>query len=210
MKNKIIEALLFIQGSEGLSSEQAQQVFKLNTIQEARRLLRDFKTYFNNLERGIKVLEFNDVFKFLTIESVKDYISDLVTITRKQRLSNAAIEVVGIVAYKQPITRGMISNIRGVVSDGIVSSLLEKGIIEEVGVAQTPGNPILYGITNKFYDYFKIKTLGELPPFPEFNKYSSEEEEEIDKDFNLFDSQRPETDNDGVLISNEGAEYDKF
>nr|WP_241860651.1 hypothetical protein [Metamycoplasma hominis] len=49
-----------------------------------------------------------------------------------------------------------------------------------------------------------------MPPFPEFNKYSSEEEEEIDKDFNLFDSQRPETDNDGVLISNEGAEYDKF
>lgn len=200
MKNKIIEALLFIQGSDGLSSEQVKDVFKLNTIQEGRKLLKDFKTFFNNQDRGIKVHEFNDVYKFLTVESVKDYISELVTIVRKQRLSNAAIEVAGIVAYKQPVTRSIISNIRGVVSDGIVASLLEKGIIEEVGVAQTPGNPILYGITNKFYDYFKIKTLAELPPFPEFSRYSDFDEDMIDKDFNLFDSQRSDTNNDGIFL----------
>lgn len=200
MKNKIIEALLFIQGSDGLSSEQVKDVFKLNTIQEGRKLLKDFKTFFNNQDRGIKVHEFNDVYKFLTVESIKDYISELVTIVRKQRLSNAAIEVAGIVAYKQPVTRSIISNIRGVVSDGIVASLLEKGIIEEVGVAQTPGNPILYGITNKFYDYFKIKTLAELPPFPEFSRYSDVDEDMIDKDFNLFDSQRSDTNNDGIFL----------
>lgn len=200
MKNKIIEALLFIQGSDGLSSEQVKDVFKLNTIQEGRKLLKDFKTFFNNQDRGIKVHEFNDVYKFLTVESVKDYISELVTIVRKQRLSNVAIEVAGIVAYKQPVTRSIISNIRGVVSDGIVASLLEKGIIEEVGVAQTPGNPILYGITNKFYDYFKIKTLAELPPFPEFSRYSDVDEDMIDKDFNLFDSQRSDTNNDGIFL----------
>ncbi|WP_373439247.1 SMC-Scp complex subunit ScpB [Metamycoplasma equirhinis] len=210
MKNKIIEALLFIQGSEGLSSEQVKDVFKLNTVQEARRILKDFKEFFNKQERGLKVHEFNDVYKLLTIESVKDYISELVTITRKQKLSNAAIEVAGIVAYKQPITRSMISNIRGVISDGIVASLLEKGIIEEVGIASTPGSPILYGITNKFYDYFKIKTLGELPPFPEFNRYHDEDEEMLDKDFNLFDSQRQDNANeaDNVLLSNEEGNND--
>ncbi|AXE60813.1 segregation and condensation protein B [[Mycoplasma] phocae] len=202
MKNKIIEALLFIQGSEGISSEQIKEVFKLNTIQEGRKLLRDFKDNFNKQDRGIKVYEFNDVFKFLTVESVKEYITTLVTITRKQRLSNAAIEVAGIVAYKQPVTRSMISNIRGVISDGIVASLLEKNIIEEVGFASTPGNPILYGITNKFYDYFKIKTLAELPNFPEFSRYSSEDEEMLDKDFNLFDSQRQDN-NENVLMSSE-------
>lgn len=170
------------------------------TQSRGRKLLKDFKTFFNNQDRGIKVHEFNDVYKFLTVESVKDYISELVTIVRKQRLSNAAIEVAGIVAYKQPVTRSIISNIRGVVSDGIVASLLEKGIIEEVGVAQTPGNPILYGITNKFYDYFKIKTLAELPPFPEFSRYSDVDEDMIDKDFNLFDSQRSDTNNDGIFL----------
>ncbi|MBN4089435.1 SMC-Scp complex subunit ScpB [Mycoplasma enhydrae] len=203
MKNKIIEALLFVQGSEGVSSEQIKDVFKLNTVQEGRKLLKDFRQYFNNLDRGIKVYEFNDVYKFLTVEMAKEYITELVTIVRKQRLSNAAIEVAGIVAYKQPVTRSIISNIRGVASDGIVASLLEKGIIEEVGVASTPGNPILYGITNKFYDYFRIKTLAELPPFPEFSRYSDVEEEMDDKEFNLFDSQRSDTNNDGVLIGEE-------
>ncbi|MGX9339563.1 SMC-Scp complex subunit ScpB [Mycoplasma sp. 332] len=200
MKNKIIEALLFVQGSEGLSSEQVKDIFKLNTIQEGRKILRDFKTFFNNQDHGIKVYEFNDVYKFLTVEAVKEYISELVTIVKKQRLSNAAIEVAGIVAYKQPVTRSMISNIRGVVSDGIVASLLEKGIIEEVGVAQTPGNPIIYGITNKFYDYFKIKTLAELPPFPEFSRYSNIEEEMADENFDLFDSQRVDASNNELFV----------
>ncbi|AWX42642.1 segregation and condensation protein B [Metamycoplasma cloacale] len=199
MKNKIIEALLFVQGSEGLSSEQAKDIFKLNTVQEARRLLKDFQKYFNELDRGIKVHEFNDVFKFLTIEAVKEQISELVTIVRKQHLSNASIEVAGIVAYKQPVTRSMISNIRGIVSDNIVANLLAKGIIEEVGVASTPGNPILYGITNKFYDYFKIKTLAELPPFPEFSRYTDEAMEE--ESFNLFDSQRQEEQDANVLMT---------
>lgn len=190
MNNKIIEALLFIQGSEGLSSEQLKDVLKLNTTNEARLLLRKFKEEFNKQEHGIMVAEFNDVFKFLTTPAVKWAIEELVTIVRKQHLSTAGIEVAGIIAYKQPITRSMISNIRGVVSDHIVTSLLTKGIIEEVGVAPTPGNPILYGITNKFYDYFKIKTLAELPPFPEFTRYKDESEEMEDKEFNLFDSQR--------------------
>ncbi|PZW00607.1 SMC-Scp complex subunit ScpB [Metamycoplasma auris] len=203
MNNKIIEALLFIQGSEGISPEQIRDVFKLNTIQEGKKMLKDFKTFFNNQDRGIKVFEFNDVYKFLTIEAAKDHISDLLSIARKQKLSNAAIEVAGIVAYKQPVTRSIISSIRGVISDGIVASLLEKGIIEEVGVAQSPGSPILYGITNKFYDYFKIKTLAELPVFPEFERYSNVDENINEKEFNLFDSQRSDTNNDGIFIKDD-------
>lgn len=174
-KNKIIEALIFVQGSEGLSSAQLKDVLKLMSINEARKMLREFKVWFNDQNRGIMVYEFNDVFKFLTVEDAKESIENLVTIVKKQHLSNAGIEVAGIIAYKQPVTRSMISNIRGVISDSIVATLLNKGIIEEVGVANTPGNPVLYGITNKFYDYFKIKTLAELPPFPEFAKYVDEE-----------------------------------
>ncbi|ENY69334.1 Segregation and condensation protein B [Metamycoplasma auris 15026] len=203
MNNKIIEALLFIQGSDGVSPEQIRDVFKLNTIQEGKKMLKDFKTFFNNQDRGLKVYEFNDVYKFLTIEAAKEHISDLLSIARKQKLSNAAIEVAGIVAYKQPVTRSIISNIRGIISDGIVANLLEKGIIEEVGVAQSPGNPILYGITNKFYDYFRIKTLAELPIFPEFDRYSNVEENMPEKEFNLFDSQRSDTNNDGIFIKDD-------
>ena len=103
----------------------------------------------------------------------------------------------------------MISNIRGVISDSIVATLLNKGIIEEVGVANTPGNPVLYGITNKFYDYFKIKTLAELPPFPEFAKYVDEESSLQSKEFNLFDSQRQDpsqTLDSGIISSDDNNE----
>ena len=212
MNNKIIEALLFVQGTEGLSSIQLKDIFKLNTVHEARKLLRDFKEKFNKENaHGIRVYEFNDVFKFLTTPEVKPAIEELATVVKKQHLSNAGIEVAGIIAYKQPVTRGMISNMRGIVSDNIVATWLTKGIIEEVGVSPTPGNPILYGITNKFYDYFQIKTLAELPPFPEFARYV-EEDDGIEKDFNLFDSQRQDepirdvtlsTDDDGSEIKNE-------
>ncbi|WP_033160853.1 SMC-Scp complex subunit ScpB [[Mycoplasma] collis] len=193
MKNKIIEAILYLQGEEGLSSEQLKNVLKLNKIDEARILLKRFAENFNKLERGIFVIEFNDIFKFATKEIVKDYISDFVSITKKQKLTNAAIETAAIVAYKQPVTRSMISEIRGVSSDSIVASLLMKGIIEEVGISPTVGQPVLYGITNKFYDYFRLKSLQDLPSFPEFDQYNEDEnttEEPLEDVFDLFASQR--------------------
>ncbi|QJG66987.1 SMC-Scp complex subunit ScpB [Mycoplasma phocoenae] len=186
---KIIEALIYVQGDDGLSASQLKEVLKLESITISRKLLKEFKEEFNKQDRGINVYEFNDIFKFLTTEEAKEVISDLVTIVKRQNLSQAAIETAGIIAYKQPVTRSMINNIRGVVSDGIVINLLTKGIIEEVGVAPTPGSPILYGITDKFYDYFKIQSLSELPPFPEFNNYNEEGNLEEDE-FDLFNSQR--------------------
>ncbi|MBN3534417.1 SMC-Scp complex subunit ScpB [Mycoplasma procyoni] len=197
MKNKIIEALLYMQGEEGLSSEQLQHVFKLNTVNEARRLLKSFLEKFNQIERGIFVVEFNDVFKFATRddEEVKNALSELVTVTRKRKLSNAAIEVAAIVAYKQPVTRSMVSAIRGVISDQVMASLLLMGIIEEVGISPTIGQPTLYGITNRFYDYFKLKSLQDLPKFTEFDQFVEEtaeamDEERLEEAFDLFGSQR--------------------
>ncbi|AAT27962.1 SMC-Scp complex subunit ScpB [[Mycoplasma] mobile] len=191
MNNKIIEALIYIQGEEGLSSEQLQKVLKSESISSARALLKVFKEKWNNEQHGIKVEEFNDVYKFATIKDVKDYVSELVTIIKKQRLSNAAIEVAGIVAYKQPISKSQINKIRGVASEIVVNTLLIKGIIEEVGIAQTPGNPILYGVTAKFYDYFKIKSLHELPNLKEFDDTG---EYESIEDFDLYSSQREDQD----------------
>lgn len=187
MNNKIIEALIYIQGEEGLSSEQLQKILKSDSISSARALLKIFKDKWNSEQHGIKVEEFNDVYKFATVKDVKSYVGDLVTIIKKQRLSNAGIEVAGIVAYKQPITKSQINKIRGISSEIVVNTLLIKGIIEEVGIAQTPGNPILYGVTPKFYDYFKIKSLHELPNLKEFD---DTEVYESTADFDLYSSQR--------------------
>ncbi|MGP1451356.1 MAG: SMC-Scp complex subunit ScpB [Metamycoplasmataceae bacterium] len=188
MKNKILEALLYVQGDEGLTLNQVKEIFGLQTIAEARKVMNDFFKDYNDKDGALKVVNFNDVYKLATRETYKDYITKMVQVVKKQRLSAAAIEVVGIVAYRQPVTRSMINNIRGVASEQVLNSLLTKGMVEEVGISPTPGNPILYGITNKFYDYFKIKSLAELPKLTEFNFVDGTENEA--EDFNLFDSQR--------------------
>ncbi|WP_416373950.1 SMC-Scp complex subunit ScpB [Mycoplasmopsis felis] len=89
---------------------------------------------------GLKVVNFNDVYKLATRESIKKYIVKFITVNKPQRLSNAAIEVAGIIAYKQPITRGQINKVRGAASDQVINTLLIKGVIEEVGISPTPGD----------------------------------------------------------------------
>lgn len=181
---KAIEALLYIQGEKGLTPSDVKNTLDMPTL-NARKQLMAFKEEFNNSDRGLMVVEFNDVFKLATREEYKDVIAKMVTVIKKQKLSGSAIETAGIIAYKQPITKSQINDIRGVSSEATVNTLLVKGLIEEKGIAQTPGNPVLYGITDKFYDYFNIKSLKELPKLSEFD-----ESEGVDNDFELFSSQR--------------------
>lgn len=183
--SKIIEGLLYIKGSDGIDPKTLKTLLGINTIQ-ARKELKTFMKEFNKLDRGIRVVVFKDIFKFTTLPEHKEIISDLVTIERKKKLSESAIETIGIIAYKQPITRTQVSNIRGVNSDGVISTLLAKELIKEVGIKETPGHPILYGITDKFYDYFQISSLKELPKLDEF----SIDDEEENSEFDLFSSQR--------------------
>ena len=128
----------------------------------------------------------------MTAPDTKEYIENLVTKEYRSKLSDSALEVVGIIAYKAPITRSSINAIRGKISDHIVSSLLVKGLIEEVGISKTPGNPILYGVTDKFYDYFRIRSINELPRLSEFNNIDINDEEDEEEIIDLYASQRDE------------------
>ncbi|NQZ29083.1 MAG: SMC-Scp complex subunit ScpB [Mycoplasmatales bacterium] len=182
--NKIIEALLYVKGNEGLTPRSFASIYEEMNTAMARKELKTFMEEWNNSEHGIVVVEYKDYFKFATKKEMHDKISELVTNEKKQRLSNAAIEAAGIIAYKQPITKSQVNTIRGVASEAVVNTLLMKGLIEEAGVAETPGRPILYKISSKFYDYFNISSLKELPKLSEF------EEDQENGDFELFSSQR--------------------
>ncbi len=170
-----IEALLYVQGETGLTPKQLKDAMEIST-KDARDALKAFKKHFNDLDRGISVVEFGDVFKFATKRESKDIISKMVTIIKKQKLSASAIETAGIIAYKQPITKSEVNNIRGKSSEAVVNTLVIKGIIEEKGVAKTPGSPVLFGITDKFYDYFQINSLKELPKLSELADENSSDE----------------------------------
>ena len=181
---KLIEALMYIQGESGLTPSGLKDVTSM-PLPNARRILKEFLKWFNNQDRGIMVVEFNDHFKLATKIEFKNDISKLVSIEKNRRLSQAAIEVAGIIAYKSPITKTQINQVRGVSSEAVVNTLLVKGLIEEKGVAQSPGLPVLYGLSPKFFDYFNIGSIKELPNISEFD-----ESEGIDDEFELFSSQR--------------------
>lgn len=188
MRNKILEALLYIQGIKGITLEQIKDVFALNNEQEAKKVIKDFSSWFNSLDRGLKVVNYNEIYKFATRdqEELKSAIERLANIKKRAKLTPAALEVVGIIAYKNPISRAEVGRIRGADSSSIISSLLSKGLIEEVGEAMSVGKPTLLSITNKFYDYFNIKSMSELPSLQEFEFEAQEEQD----NFNLFTSQR--------------------
>jgi segregation and condensation protein B len=94
------------------------------------------------------------------------------------RLSRAALETLAIVAYQQPVTRPEIDAIRGVNSDGVLKSLLSKGLVQEVGRAERPGRPILYSTTTDFLGYFGLSSLEELPPLSTDNVDQAQQEPE--------------------------------
>lgn len=188
---KILEALLYIRGELGIDANQVKQIFKYETIAVAKSLLNNFRDEYNKNQSGLLVNEFSGVFKLSTIPEVHEYVAELVSTDSKGNLSLAALEVVGIIAYKAPITRSKINAIRGKSSEHIVASLLAKALIEEVGIAKTPGNPIFYDVTNKFYDYFKIRSLHELPILNEFGSLNNlEDDGDEDQVIDLYGSQR--------------------
>ncbi|MGL5243765.1 MAG: SMC-Scp complex subunit ScpB, partial [Sarcina sp.] len=120
--------------------------------------------------RGIKLISLNDMYQLVTKTSNSDYIGKLLKRNVRQSLSQASLESLAIIAYKQPITRIEIDEIRGVKSDSALQRLIEKNLIEETGRLEVPGRPILYGTTDEFLRHFALEDLKDLPSIELFNE----------------------------------------
>lgn len=120
-------------------------------------------------QRGFVLREVGGGWRLYTDPSVADHVERFVVHGRSGRLSQAALETLAIVAYKQPVTRGQISEIRGVDADGAVRSLLQRGLIEEAGRDPSPGQPLLYGTTAAFLEQLGLRALDELPALPDLD-----------------------------------------
>lgn len=114
-------------------------------------------------EHGIRLQRLNNQFQLVTAPEYAELIEQSLGLEVSSRLTQPALEVLAIIAYKQTATRPEIENIRGVNSDGVVKSLLAKGLIEELGRSDAPGRPILYGVTSEFMEYFGLESLEQLP-----------------------------------------------
>ena len=139
-------------------------------------LLSEMVKLYDVKSRGIKIINVNNSYSLVTKPENSDYIEKLFGNNSRQSLSQAALETLAIVAYKQPITRVDIDEIRGVKSDRAISNLVEKGLIKDFGRLEVPGRPILYGTTDEFLKYFGLQNIEQMPSLDEIiGKINSKE-----------------------------------
>lgn len=162
---RLIEALLF-SSNEPLAFAKIREVAdQLNPLKprHLKELLLELQNEYLTQQRGYRLEEIGQGYLLRTCEEFSPYIELLYRNKRAEKLSQAAAEVLAIIAYRQPITRPQIEGIRGVDSSGVVSSLVERGLIHAVGKLEAPGRPTLYGITNEFLSHFGLRDIQELP-----------------------------------------------
>ena len=174
----ILEALLFAAGDEGISLQQITTVLDV-TVLEATSLLESLKEQYKKKERGLMIIEVGGVFQLVTKKKHSGYLKKLVESPGSAILSQAALETLAINAYKQPITRAEIEEIRGVKTDRSLQTLTAKALIKEVGRVDGPGRAILYGTTKEFLDCFGLNTIQELPPLDDLPDDSTDEEADL-------------------------------
>jgi len=164
----IIEGLLFLSGDEGITKEQLLETLEID-VQHLEAELDQLMNDYLDEKHGIELVRFGGRYKFVTKEVVYEYAQRLFSSSKMATLSSAALETLAIIAYKQPITRAEIEEIRGVGADMMIRKLLARSLIKECGRSDAPGKPFLYEVTEEFMDSFKLESLKELPELEDYS-----------------------------------------
>jgi len=158
----IIEALLFASG-DPVPLEKIAEIIG-HDKKTMKVILSNLQYKYQNTSRGIMLREINGAYQLCTKPELDEYVQQLGTTRRKQGLTPQAYETLAIVAYNQPVTKAYIEQIRGVNCDGVLTKLLERNLIQEVGRDDAPGKPKLYATTEEFLRIFGFSSLKDLPP----------------------------------------------
>ena len=174
MKEKLLgplEAILFAVG-EPISINEIANSLNISPM-DTKDLLEELQEKYTDSNRGIQLIQIQSKYQLGTKTEFHHYIDDLLVGRNKSGLSQAALETLSIVAYKQPVTRIEIEDIRGVKSSSALQTLIDRNLIKEAGRLEAPGRPILYGSTADFLKYAGITTIEQLPSFEAFIDESS-------------------------------------
>lgn len=167
---------MFVWG-QPLDVKEAAEIFNINW-KDAYEYFKELQSEYEQESRGIRIREINKSFQFVTAEENIEYIERLCTPVKHKRLSQSALEVLAIVAYKQPVTKGEIEAVRGIKCDRVIEGLQKKDLVAEVGRSTAIGRPILYGTTDVFLKYFGFENLKELPDIGSLDNLMQMEESE--------------------------------
>jgi len=176
-----MESMMFVWGKP-LDIKDVADVFNIDK-KEAYEYFKELQEEYEQEGRGIVIREVNKSFQFVTRKENLDYIERLCTPIKHKKLSQSALEVLAIVAYKQPVTKGEIEAVRGIRCDRVIEGLTKKNLVTEVGRSDAVGRPILYGTTDEFLKQFGFETLKELPAIEDIEGVLIDEENEaVDMD----------------------------
>jgi len=183
---EVVKAILFVAG-DGVEKDLLAEKLELS-IKELNSVIEEIKDEFSG-EKGIHLIEYKNKIQFSTNPNFADYISDVLSPVREKMLTRAALETLAIIAYKQPITKLEIEDVRRVNSDYAVQALMDQDMIEIVGRKEAVGRPLLFGTTENFLKRFNIKQLEDLPDYEsllERIKVIRTEEDEVEQRDTLF------------------------
>ena len=164
---KALEAVIFASG-EPISVSRLAEIFEVSKdeIKDAADKLCE---KYNSNNSGIELLKLGDSYQFASVSRYGDYIKKAFDMRRRTPLSQAALEVLAVIAYNQPVTKAFVEQVRGVDCSGVISTLIEKDLIEERGRLELPGRPLLYGTTKVFMRCFSLSDLSDLPKLSKEN-----------------------------------------
>lgn len=171
----VVEGLLFLAGDEGISFQKLVETLEIEEI-KLNKILCDLENKYKSETSGITIEMLGSKIKLTTKKEHNMYYEKFFSFDEDGTLSPSALEVLAIIAYNDPITRGEVDEIRGVSSSYIIRKLLGKNLVESKGKSELPGRPNLYGVTERFLDYFGLANTDELP------EIETKEVENIEKD----------------------------
>ncbi len=187
-----IEAILFANGSS-VSVGRIAQALELSEKQ-IKKYAEELMEEYTASQRGITIIKLDDSYQMVSSQEYAPQIRTVMDLRRNTPLSQAAMEVLAVVAYNQPVTKAFVEQVRGVDCSGVIGSLTAKDLIEEKGRLELPGRPLVYGTTENFLRCFGISDLSELPEIPasEGEKPESEEAEGDDTQLSVFSTDEAE------------------
>ncbi|MBR2745123.1 MAG: SMC-Scp complex subunit ScpB [Erysipelotrichaceae bacterium] len=173
----VTEGILYVVGDDGITVIQLAETLEISEEETQQLLDKMMLEYTENETRGIEMVNYGGRYKLVSKAISHPYCQKLFERTETRPFSQAALETLAIIAYKQPITRVEIEEIRGVSCDMMIRKLLARNLIREAGRLEVAGRPFTYEVTEQFMDTFKLKSLDELPELPEYG--NSREDEEL-------------------------------
>jgi len=172
-----VESLLFVWG-QPLEAKDAAELFNISQ-QDMLHLMRELASEYEERGSGLQIRELDKAFQLCTNPENDDYIQQFCTPVKEARLSQQALEVLAIIAYKQPVTKPQIDSIRGIKSDRVLEGLLKRDLICEKGRSSAVGRPILYGTTRNFLAIFGFESLKDLPVIEDVDNLILDEDYEL-------------------------------